>query len=46
MDIIPCHLDTEFYLRYLTWAECEAKGLTWAMVSAAQYTWEEFQSAV
>ena len=24
LDIVPCHLDVEFYFRYLTWAECEA----------------------
>ena len=24
-DIIPCHLETEFYFRYLTWVELEAR---------------------
>lgn len=23
LDIIPCHLEVEFYFRYLTWQECE-----------------------
>jgi len=46
LDILPCHLDVEFYFRYLTWAECEATGYTWAAVEAAAYTWEEFQLAV
>ena len=36
LDILPCHLEVEFYFRYLTWAECEA----------AEYTWESFQLAV
>ena len=46
LDIIPCHLETEFYFRYLTWAECEAAGYTWAMIHAAEYTWYEFELAV
>ncbi len=46
LDIIPCHLETEFYFRYLTWAECEAAGYTWAMIHAAEYTWYTFQLAV
>ena len=46
LDIIPCHLETEFYFRYLTWAECEAAGYTWGQVEAAEYTWESFQLAV
>lgn len=25
LDILPCHLEVEFYFRYLTWAECEAR---------------------
>ena len=46
LDIIPCHLETEFYFRYLTWAECEEAGYTWAMIHAAEYTWYEFELAV
>ena len=46
LDLIPCHLETEFYYRYLTWAECEARGLTWAMIHADAYTWHEFELAV
>ena len=46
LDIIPCHLETEFYFRYLTWAECEAYGWTWAKVEAAGHTWESFELAV
>ena len=45
-EILPCHLDVEFYFRYLTWAECEGAGYTWAAVDKAEYTWEGFQLAV
>ena len=46
LDIIPCHLATEFYFRYLTWAECHAHGYTWAIVHQQEYTWHTFQLAV
>ena len=46
LDIIPCHLLTEFYFRYLTWAECEERGMTWADVEAEGHTWESFEKAV
>ena len=46
LDILPCHLDVEFYFRYLTWAECEKAGYTWALVEAERFTWESFQLAV
>ena len=46
LDIIPCHLEVEFYFRYLTWAECHAHGYTWAVVHQNQWTWPEFQLAI
>lgn len=46
LDIIPCHLEVEFYFRYLTWEECHAHGYTWAIIHQNQWTWEEFQKAV
>lgn len=46
LDIIPCHLDVEFYFRYLTWAECEAYQYTWTIVHQREYTWLQFQMAV
>ena len=46
LDIIPCHLETEFYFRYLTWAECEAAGWTWERVESAGHTWHSFELAV
>ena len=46
LDIIPCHLEVEFYFRYLTWAECHAHGYTWAIIHEREYTWLGFQMAV
>ncbi len=46
LDIIPCHLEVEFYFRYLTWAECHAHGYTWDTVHQRQWTWTAFQMAV
>lgn len=43
LDIIPLHLETEFYFRYMTWEECESAGWTWERVEAESYTWESFQ---
>ena len=46
LDILPCHLEVEFYFRYLTWEECERAEYTWEVVEAAEHTWESFQLAV
>ena len=46
LDIIPAHLNVEFYFRYLTWAECEARRYTWASVQQRAYTWSQFELAV
>lgn len=46
LDILPCHLEVEFFFRYLTWAECEAAGWTWQQVEDAAHTWESFQCSV
>ena len=46
LDILPCHLEVEFYFRYQTWAECEAAGWTWERVEAAEHTWYSFELAV
>lgn len=46
LDIIPCHLLTEFWFRYLTWRECEAQGFTWRTAESAGHTWESFEKAV
>ena len=41
-DILPCHLEVEFYFRYLTWKECEERLITWAAVESAEHTWHSF----
>ena len=46
LDILPCHLDVEFYFRYLTWEECHRAGFTWQMVEDTEHTWESFQVAI
>ncbi|MPM36160.1 hypothetical protein SDC9_82755 [bioreactor metagenome] len=46
LDIIPCHLETEFYFRYMLWSECEDYGWTWDAVEAAAHTWHSFELAV
>lgn len=46
LEILPCHLEVEFYFRYLTWEECERAAYTWLAVEAVEYTWESFQLAV
>lgn len=46
LSIIPCHLEVEFYFRYLTWLECHQHGYTWAVVQANGWNWEQFQTAV
>ena len=46
LDILPCHLETEFFFRYLTWEECHRVGFTWQMVEDAGHTWESFQVAI
>lgn len=43
LDILPCHLEVEFYFRYLLWDECEQLGCTWDAVEAAGYSWDLFQ---
>jgi len=46
LDIIPCHLETEFYFRYMLWSECESHGWTWAEVELGEHTWYSFELAV
>ena len=46
MDILPCHLEVEFHLRYLTWEVCHQVGYTWALVRERGYNWRNFQLAV
>ena len=46
LEIMPCHLQVDFYFRFLTWEECEAAAWTWQGVEDAELTWESFEKAV
>lgn len=46
LDILPCHLEVEFYFRYQTWDECERAGMTWDQVESAGHTWDSFELAI
>lgn len=46
LDILPCHLEVEFYFRYLTWDECERDGMTWNWVETHEHTWDSFEVAI
>nr|WP_325211348.1 hypothetical protein [uncultured Oscillibacter sp.] len=46
LDILPCHLDVEFYFRFLTWEECHGAGYTWALAEEREYDWRGFQAAI
>lgn len=43
LEILPCHLEVEFYFRYVTWAEIEAQDVTWAWTEDNQHTWVSFE---
>ena len=46
LDIIPLHLETEFYFRFLTWIELEAKFQSWQTIESGRHTWETLELAV
>ena len=35
LETLPCHLEVEFWFRYLTWQECEDAAWTWAEIGRA-----------
>ncbi len=39
-QILPCHLDLVYLLRYLIWEELEGYGLTWKLIESKKLTWE------
>ena len=43
---MPCHLQVDFYFRFLPWEECEAAAWTWQGIEDAGHTWESFEKAV
>ena len=46
LEIMPCHLQVDFYFRFLTWKECEAAAWTWQGIEDTGHTWESFEKAV
>ena len=46
LDILPCHLDVEFYFRFLTWRDCHRQGYTWQQIHQRAMTWHTFMEAV
>ena len=46
LDIIPCHLETYFRFRYLTWEECEEARWSWTLLEQGEHSWESFEKAV
>lgn len=38
-QILPCHLDVVYLLKYLTWQELEGYGLTWQGIETRALTW-------
>ena len=43
LEILPCHLEVEFYFRYVTWAEIEAAGITWDWTEQNGHSWVSFE---
>lgn len=43
LEILPCHLEVEFYFRYVTWAELEAQDVTWEWTEDNVHTWVSFE---
>jgi len=46
LDIIPCHLETEFFFRYISWQDCHAAQWTWHRMEEETHSWQSFQVAV
>lgn len=42
-QILPCHLDIVYALRYLLWSELEGYGLVWRRIENARLTWKELE---
>jgi hypothetical protein len=41
--ILPCHLDIEYYIIYITWQELENWFITWGMVEDMHFTWDAIE---
>lgn len=42
-QILPCHLDVVYLLRYLIWQELEDYGLTWKLIESKKLTWDKLE---
>ena len=45
-DILPSHLEIEYWFWYLTWAELEQKFSRWADIEARNLSWEQLETCV
>lgn len=44
LDLIPCHLETEFCFYYLTWTDCEANQITFADPERQMMNWTTWET--
>lgn len=44
LDLIPCHLETEFWFRYMTWANCEINHMTFADPEGRKMNWATWET--
>lgn len=45
-DILPAHLDIQYWFSYLTWEELERKFTSWQAIEDQGLTWEELETSV
>ncbi len=45
LDILPVHLDVEFFFNLMTWADCHKMRFTWKIIHDRGYNWSQFQLA-
>lgn len=44
LDLIPCHLETEFWFRYLTWKNCEIYHVTFSEPESEKMSWTAWET--
>ena len=45
-DILPAHLEIEYWFWYMTWSELEAKFGSWGEMEALNLSWDELETYV
>lgn len=45
-DILPPHLEIEYWFWYITWAELEEKFPTWQSIEDRELTWDQLETSV